>query len=270
MHDRPEDVVPDPGVEAGRGSNHLVITVHGIRTYGDWQRDLKGLLEAAEPGVTVLNYQYGYFQVSSGGHGSGSTLTVPFGASALLSGRLTTAAGAGLGGRAIKVVTRPSRGALRQSAIERVRTGKRGGFVLRLGPGTSRRLNVSFPGTRRLAPSEPRPLDLRVRSGLTLSAAPKTLHTGDSVSLTGRVRSRGAPIPRRGKLVAIQYLEADTGRWRPALVTRTDHAGRFHARYRFRYVSGTAHIRLRATALAEEHWPYAPGSSSPVTVEVSG
>ncbi|MEA2630573.1 MAG: hypothetical protein QOE66_792, partial [Chloroflexota bacterium] len=61
MHDRPEDVVPSPGVEAGRGSNHLVITVHGIRTYGDWQGDLKGLLEAAEPGVTVLNYQYGYF-----------------------------------------------------------------------------------------------------------------------------------------------------------------------------------------------------------------
>ena|GEM_PF-2915901 len=41
--------------------HHLVITVHGIRTYGNWQADLKGLLEAAEPGITVLNYQYGYF-----------------------------------------------------------------------------------------------------------------------------------------------------------------------------------------------------------------
>ena len=57
-------------------------------------------------------------------------------------------------------------------------------------------------------------------------------------------------MPRRGKLVAIQYLEAATGRWRPVLVTRTDHGGRFHARYRFRYVSGAARIRLRATALA--------------------
>ena len=35
--------------------------MHGIRTYGDWQSDLKHLLEAVEPGVTVLNYQYGYF-----------------------------------------------------------------------------------------------------------------------------------------------------------------------------------------------------------------
>ncbi len=49
--------------EAGpdRKPAHVVITVHGIRTYGNWQADLKHLLEEAEPGVTVLNYQYGYF-----------------------------------------------------------------------------------------------------------------------------------------------------------------------------------------------------------------
>jgi hypothetical protein len=90
------------------------------------------------------------------------------------------------------------------------------------------------------------------------------------VRLSGRVRGRGAAIPRRGKLIAIQYMEAATGRWRPVLVTRTDHVGRFRAHYRFRYVSGAASIRLRATALAEERWPYAPGSSRPVTVSVSG
>jgi hypothetical protein len=54
------------------------------------------------------------------------------------------------------------------------------------------------------------------------------------------------------------------------LVTRSDHHGRFRAHYRFRYVSGEASIRLRATALAEERWPYAPGSSRPVTVRVHG
>jgi len=54
------------------------------------------------------------------------------------------------------------------------------------------------------------------------------------------------------------------------LVTRSDHSGRFHARYRFRYISGTAQIRLRAVALAEERWPYAPGASRPVLVKVSG
>ena len=88
--------------------------------------------------------------------------------------------------------------------------------------------------------------------------------------MSGRVRAPGAPLPRRGKLVAIQYFEQATKRWRPVLVTRSDHGGRFHAGYRFRYVSGAARIRLRAVALAEERWPYAPGSSRPVTVRVSG
>jgi hypothetical protein len=84
------------------------------------------------------------------------------------------------------------------------------------------------------------------------------------------VLGRGAPLPRRGKLIAIQYLEAATGRWRPVLLTRSDHSGRFSARYRFRYVSGAASIRLRAVALAEDRWPYAPGASPPVTVHVTG
>ena len=77
-------------------------------------------------------------------------------------------------------------------------------------------------------------------------------------------------MPRRGKLVAIQYFESASKSWRPVLVTRTDHSGRFRARYRFRYVTGAASIRLRATALPEERWPYAPGSSPPVTVRVTG
>ena len=118
-------------------------------------------------------------------------------------------------------------------------------------------------------PSRRRPLALRVRAGVTLRAARTELQTGQTLRLSGLVRSRGAAIPRRGKLVAIQYLEQATGRWRPILVTRSDHDGRFRARYRFRYVSGAARMRLRATALAEERWPYAPGSSNPVTVDVS-
>ena len=48
------------------------------------------------------------------------------------------------------------------------------------------------------------------------------------------------------------------------------HNGHFHADYRFRYITGAARIRLRATALPEAGWPFAAGSSPPVTVEVHG
>ncbi|HEX5930039.1 MAG TPA: hypothetical protein VFY48_11685 [Solirubrobacterales bacterium] len=205
-----------------------------------------------------------------GGHGRGEALTVPFGAPAVLSGRLVRAEGAGVGGRKLRVVARPSRGALAETARSTVVTGERGGFELRLPPGPSRRLTVVFSGDDGLEPARRPSLELRVRSGVTLRARPLALRTGDAVRLSGRVRTRGAPVPRRGKLVAIQYLEAATRRWRPVLVTRTDHDGRFRVRYRFRYVSGLASIRLRATALAEERWPYAPGSSRPVTVQVRG
>jgi hypothetical protein len=206
-----------------------------------------------------------------GGHGRGDSLTVPFAAPALLSGRLTRAAdGAGLGGREVRVVSHPSRGALVPAAVATVRTGEEGGFELRLPPGPSRRVNVVFAGDGGLEESSRRPLELRVRSGISLRAAPRALRTEEVVRLSGKVRSRGAPIPRRGKLVAIQYLEEATHRWRPVLVTRSDHHGRFRAHYRFRYVTGRAAIRLRATALAEERWPYAPGSSPPVTVRVQG
>ena len=205
-----------------------------------------------------------------GGHGRGDSLTVPFAAPALLSGRLVRADGAGLAARRLRVVARPSRGAVAPVAVETLLSGERGGFGLRLPAGPSRRIAVVFDGDESLEPARRRSLELRVRSGVSLSADPLRLRTGEAVRLSGRVRSRGAAVPRRGKLIAIEYLEAATGRWRPVLVTRSDHGGRFRARYRFRYVSGVASIRLRATALAEERWPYAPGSSAPVTVRVRG
>jgi hypothetical protein len=205
-----------------------------------------------------------------GGHGRGDALTVAFGAPALLSGRLTRADGSGLAAREIRVVSHPSRGALAPIEMQTATTGEEGGFELQLPPGPSRRLNVIFGGDGGLEEATRRGLELRVRSGISFRAMPRKLRTDQAVRLSGKIKGSGAPIPRRGKLVAIQYLEEATHRWRPVLVTRSDHHGRFRAHYRFRYVSGRASIRLRATALAEERWPYAPGSSPPVTIRVQG
>ena len=210
-----------------------------------------------------------FAQLAGHGRRRGDSLTVSFGAAARLSGRLTGADGAPVAGRELQVVSRPSRGALAPPATATVPTDERGDFELALGPGPSRQVTVSFDGDAGLEAASRRPLDLRVRSGVSLQASPLALRTGQSLRLSGRVADEQAPIPRRGKLVAIQYLEAATGRWRPVLVTRSDHDGRFRARYRFRYVSATAAIELRATALAEEGWPYAPGSSAPLTVRVT-
>jgi hypothetical protein len=200
----------------------------------------------------------------------GEALTVPFGVAASLSGLLVDADGAGLASRRLRIVSRPSRGALVRPGVERVETGQHGGFRLDLPAGPSRRITVSYPGAVDFEPSRRPALALRVRSGISFHAAPQTLRTGEVVRLRGRVRTFAAPLPRRGKLVAIQYYESAARRWRPVLVTRSDHSGRFHARYRFRYVSGSASIRLRAMTLPEERWPYAPGASRPIAVSVTG
>jgi hypothetical protein len=160
-----------------------------------------------------------------GGHGHGDVLTVPFGAPALLSGRLTSADGAGLGHRELRVVSHPSHGALVRIGARTVRTGEQGGFELRLPPGPSRRVTVTFAGGEGFEPARRPGLELRVRSGISLRAVPRSLQTGEIVRLSGRVAGRDAPLPRRGKLVAIQYVEQETGRWGPGRLTRSHHPG---------------------------------------------
>lgn len=43
------------------GVDHLVVTVHGIRTYGDWQARLESIVHAADNNISFYNYTYGYF-----------------------------------------------------------------------------------------------------------------------------------------------------------------------------------------------------------------
>jgi hypothetical protein len=200
----------------------------------------------------------------------GADLTVDYGDGAKVRGRLTDSHGAGVAARPVVIVTRASAGIGRRPSRRRVVTDRAGRFALRLPPGTSRRVTVAFHGGGGLAPARAHPLALRVRAAVTLTAEPLRLWTGESVALAGRVTPGAARIPKRGKVVTIQYLERASGRWRPALVVRTDRRGRFRASYRFRYITGEARIHLRATALPEAGWPYAEGSSPPVTLTVSG
>lgn len=203
-----------------------------------------------------------------GGGRRGRELTVRFGARALLSGRLLRAAGAGLAGRRLTVVSRPP-GMPARTRRRVVVSGPRGGFRLTLPPGPSRRLVVRFAGAAGLAPARRAGLSLRVRGGVRLRLARTSLRTGQLLRIGGRVRPR-ATLPARGKLVAIQYFEDEARRWRPVLIAHANRAGRFRARYRFRYVSGTARIRLRAVALPEAGWPFEAGASRPRLVRVSG
>jgi hypothetical protein len=205
-----------------------------------------------------------------GAKASGAGLTVDYGTAVGVRGRLTDSHGAGIARRPVAVFARAAGGIGLAPERRRVLTDRAGRFDLRLPAGTSRRVSVAFRGGGGFGPARRRSLALRVRAGLSLAAEPTELRTGEAVRLRGRVHLGPAGLAGRGKLVAIQYLERASGRWRPALVVRTDREGRFDTTYRFRYVTDLARIRLRATAPAEGGWPFARGSSPPVTVTVRG
>jgi hypothetical protein len=45
--------------------SHVVITDHGIRTFGGWQRRLERLAGARKPGIGFVHFQYGYFSIAA-------------------------------------------------------------------------------------------------------------------------------------------------------------------------------------------------------------
>jgi hypothetical protein len=114
-------------------------------------------------------------------------------------------------------------------------------------------------------------LELRRRTpaSVSLRVSAEAVRVGEPITLRGRVLPADA-IPARGKLVAIQFYERAARRWRPALLLRTDRRGTFRRRYRFRSITGTAVVRLRAAVPTEARWPYAFGASRPVQVRVRG
>ena len=152
-------------------------------------------------------------------------------------------------------LARPSRGSAGEDGSQRrSETGPHGGFRLSLPAGPSRRHECLLCRRANGLPPRRRAAALAAGPG---AAPPPSTPRRSRFAPARRCGSGGGsgptapPLPRRGKLVAIQYLESATGRWRPVLVTRSDHEGRFRARYRFRYRErDRARIRLRAVALS--------------------
>ena len=168
------------------------------------------------------------------------------------------------------MTVRPAPGARAGASTRTVRSRGDGRFSLALGRGASRRVEVRYAGNARLASSGAGVLHLGVRAGVILQAAPRSLRTGERLTLRGRVDAGGTAMRTADRRVDLQFLDTDAGRWRPVLSTRTERGGAFSAEYRFRFISGVARIRLRAKVAGEGGWPFAPGISDPVTVHVRG
>ncbi len=181
-------------------------------------------------------------------------------ARASLSGRLT-AAGSGISGAPLAIVEDFGIGARPGQRITQAVSDGTGRFAVRLKPGPSRRISVLYAGTRLRSRVVSRPLTLRARSRVSLRISPSRLRNGGWAKMKGRVARRGALMPARGKLVAIQYFDPARAKWRPVEVLRTNRRGGFRYRYRFRTIASAQRIIFRAVSLAEAGWPYLASTS---------
>jgi hypothetical protein len=135
---------------------------------------------------------------------------------------------------------------------------------VRVAAGASRLLRVHSPGTGGLQAAR-RTLRFRVPWSSTLRIAPERVAPGGRIRLAGRLRLRGAVLPRSGTRVELQAF--DRGRWRVFATTiARGRRGAWRASYRFGARAGVYRIRVRvphAGSIAYER-----GYSRPKTVIV--
>ncbi len=184
-----------------------------------------------------------------------------------LRGRLRSANGVPLPGREVEVVETYAPGAVLPSRTATVGTGAEGDFTLRLAPGPSRRLQLSFAGERSFAPAPAATVSFEVPSRVRLATSSRRARIGGRpVVFRGRVAKLGAALPRGGLAVALQFRLPGL-KWSEFRTVASDSRGRFHYPYAFADDdSRGVRFQFRAVVAAQEGWPYAAGTSRAVSV----
>lgn len=190
-----------------------------------------------------------------------SKLTVDYGRSARVSGRLTSPGGEPLAGVPLEIVAERV-GALRLPVAD-VQTDGEGKYSAIVRRGTNRTLNVRFAGDRRFRSTD-EVAKLAVRGRITLRIDKKKIHSGRRVMLRGKVY--GEVLPPRGKSVEIEFLVGN--RVSPIKLTRhANIVGGFEIPFTPR-VRRTVRYRMRAVAHSELGWPYETARSAEVVLVV--
>lgn len=193
-----------------------------------------------------------------------SSLGLRYGKRALSTGRLATAQGAPIANAPI-VVDGQARSGGPFVKLGVARTDGQGGFRFKVPAGPSRTVRYHYEGTNTVQPAAAE-LTTKVDAAARLKVDRRRLRNGQAVRFTGRLL--GKPIPKAGKLVALQ---AKVGRgWRTFATPRANRKGVFKHRYRFTATTGTRRYEFRAVVAREDAYPYEAGLSRTVRVIVRG
>lgn len=193
-----------------------------------------------------------------------TSLAAGYGHAQSVSGRLTSATGAPIGGAEIEVLETPAYERSPTRKLGEARTRPNGSFSFRLPPSTpSARLTFAYSAELPApAPAATASLQLTVPASLSLKITPRTTQQHGTIVFAGKLR--GAPLPPGGKQLV---LEARTlgDPWRQFQVLTTGGAGAYRASYRFR-LAGPIDYQFRVLSTQEADFPYAQGTSNVVLV----
>ena len=180
-----------------------------------------------------------------------------------IAGRLTDAAGQPIADAELQVLFRSS--VSPERPIASVRTDPQGSYSFTTAATTSGYMRVALNATPQLLPVTGE-VSVAVPAETTLIADKRRLLNGQAVTFTGRLRT--LPAPGVNKLVEVQVLLS--GRWQTFRTLRTDAAGSWKARYRFRRTRGLVRYRFRARLPQEAGYPFDVGGSRAVEIRVRG
>jgi hypothetical protein len=193
-----------------------------------------------------------------------TSLELKHGKRAASAGRLVTAQGVPIADAPIVVEGQPrSGGPFVRLGV--ARTDAQGNFRFTIPAGPSRTVRYRYDGINTVRPADAQ-LTTKVAAAARLKVDRRRLRNGQTVRFTGRLL--GKPIPKAGKLVALQ---ARVGReWRTFATPRANAKGVFKHRYRFTATTGLRRYEFRALVAREAAYPYEKGVSRIVKVTVRG
>jgi hypothetical protein len=193
--------------------------------------------------------------------------SIPYGRGVPVGGKLTDAAGLPLAGLPVQVTELFIAGATPTERQTTVVTDADGIFLAHLAPGPSRRIEVSFGGSRVLTRSYGRELELGVKAAVKLRASTATAAIGGApVLFSGVVAHEGASIPATGLPVELQFRLPGLP-WSEFRTVQTGPGGRFRYAYAFSDDdSRGVRFQFRARLAAQPGWPFEPGISRPIAV----
>jgi hypothetical protein len=196
-----------------------------------------------------------------------SKRTVRFTSHPTLRAVLTDVARRPIANAKVWVAARP-KGQEWQIAGQPQTTSSRGRVGLRLpARSPSRQVNVVyFPFSDSHEQAVGRPVEVKVRAGVSLSLSRRRARNGQSVSFRGRV---AGPLAKRGVTVSLQVKLGPRYRTFRSIRVTSSGRGRFRTRYRFAATSQATRYSFRAAVSRQSGMPYERGVSPIRTVVVT-